>query len=533
MAANLPFALASMLPERRVRILVIEDNPIDREIYKQCLNEISEFEFDLAEAASGSAGVELAQTFRPDCILLDYDLPDGNGLEVVAQFKRLGYAPAIVMLTAFGCEGLAVQAMKAGVSDYLPKSQVSSDALALTILSAIQKFEMQRRFQENLEALERSERRYATMLEAIPQMVWTSDNEGVIQYANRQWLDYLGLSLESAGRMAWDAVIHPEDAHRTAQAWKSAQEAGAVFEIEHRLRRASDGAYRWHLVRAVPMVNRSGDVAHWFGTCTEIEDQKRAERAIVEKEKLETLGMLAGGIAHDFNNLLVGILGGASLAADTLPAGHSTREILNEVVRAGEQAAELTRKMLAYSGRGNLFVEKVDLDGVASDTCRFLRHSIPAGVRFQYESGRPLPPVVTDAEQLRHLIVELVTNGVEAIGGRRPASIWVRTRVGKIDPALAREAKLDAASAQEDFVALEVEDTGSGMDETTQARIFDPFFSTKFTGRGLGLSAVKGFVRSSGGAIRVRSKPGEGSTFQVVLPAAAEKPGHEAAGVEE
>src|SRR5207253_3224873 len=143
----------------------------------------------------------------------------------------------------------------------------------------------------------------------------------------------------------WDQVLHPEDRERTSRTWQQATESGSIFEIEHRLLRASDRSYRWHLSRAVPMKNPTGEVTHWLGTCTEVESQKQAERAMHEKEKLEGLGLLAGGIAHDFNNLLAGILGGASLVMDTLPASDPSSRILQDVIRASERAAALTRKM--------------------------------------------------------------------------------------------------------------------------------------------------------------------------------------------
>ncbi len=518
-----------MLSERQLKILVVEDNHVDREIYRQCLQENESPQFVFAEAGSASAGIELARTFRPDCILLDYDLPDKTGLDVLAHLNQEGVPGAIVMLTAIGGERLAVEAMKAGVTDYLPKRQVNPESLLLTIVGAIEKVEMQRRIEQQREELERSERRYETLLEAMPQMVWTAAADGTLQYANRRWLEYLGVSVEGAGRLGWDTVLHSEDRERTEMAWKSAAETASTFEIEHRLQRASDGAHRWHLVRAVPMKNRAGEVTSWFGTCTEVENQKQAEKVTLEKEKLEGLGLLAGGIAHDFNNLLVSVLGGASLVMDMLPAKHEAREILTDVIRAGERAADLTRKMLAYSGRGNLFVERVNVEHLAKEACRFLRRSLPIRIQLHVDSAGELPPVETDTEQLRQVITELVMNAVEAIG-ETTGDIWVRVR-SEIDAELAREAKLETALADgAQFIALEVQDTGCGMDEGTQAKIFDPFFSTKFTGRGLGLSAVKGFVRSNGGVIRVRSLPGEGAIFQVVLPGAAHRE-HERANV--
>src|SRR5579883_2542697 len=171
-----------MLPNRRLKILLVEDNRIDREIYKQCLGEIHSPGFEFAEAASAGEGLQLARVFHPDCILLDYDLPDQTGLDFLAHFDPAGPPSAIVMLTALGGEALAVQAMKAGVTDYLPKRHVNTESLTLTVTNAIRRFEMGRRMEQQRLALERSERRYGTLLEAMPQMVWTADADGVVQY---------------------------------------------------------------------------------------------------------------------------------------------------------------------------------------------------------------------------------------------------------------------------------------------------------------------------------------------------------------
>src|SRR5581483_295675 len=120
------------------------------------------------------------------------------------------------------------------------------------------------------------ERRYEALLESMPQMVWLADASGAIQYTNRRWMEYTGLNNENAGRLGWDRILHPEDRERSWDAWRAAAEAGSIFEIEHRLRRAADQSYRWHLVRAVPMKGRDGEIINWFGTCTDVEDQKQA-----------------------------------------------------------------------------------------------------------------------------------------------------------------------------------------------------------------------------------------------------------------
>jgi len=509
---------------RHLKIVIVEDDRIDREIYRRCLQDSRAAQFEFEAAGSAAEGMALVRTWRPDCVLLDYDLPDINGLEALAALAREceGVPCAVVMLTACGGEGLAVEAMKAGVMDYVPKGQIAAETLAQTVENAIQKFQMKRRIEEHRAALERSQRRYEMLLEAMPQMVWMANAHGDVEYANRRWLDYTGLTVTSAegGRFVWSEVLHPDDRDETWTAWEKAKETGSVFEIEHRLRRALDGSYRWHLVRAVPMTGEGGEVTQWFGTCTEVEDQKQAEKANLEREKLEGLGRLAGGIAHDFNNLLVGILGGASFVMDTLHPSDPNQKILESVVHASERAADLTRKMLAYSGKANFFVERVEVNPLVREACKSLRPALPDRIHLQVQTGSGLPPVETDSEQLLHVFQEILKNAVEAIGESASGTIWVRTGVTEIDPAAASEEESDRNLVEGGrFVTVEVQDTGCGMDGETQRRIFDPFFTTKFMGRGMGLAAVRGFIRSNRGTVRVSSGAGEGTLLQVLLPA--------------
>jgi len=447
-----------------------------------------------------------------------------NGLYLLHRLRdESGRLPcAVVMLTAYGGEELAVQAMKAGASDYIAKAQVGTGHLPHRLANAIEKFQMQRRLERQHAALERSERRYGSLLEAMPQMVWTADGDGCVKYANRRWLEYTGLSLRDASHFGWDHALAAEDRDRTWSAWQSAKASATPFEIEHRLRRASDGSYRWHLVRGVPMKNGNGLVSEWFGTCTEIESQKQAERESLQREMLAGLGLMAGGIAHDFNNLLVVILGGAILVRDDLDAEDPNRSILQNVIRASERAAELTRKMLAYSGKGAFAMERVDVGLLALEACEAVRKSLPERIHLQYQGGDGLPAVKTDSEQLRKVIVDLVTNAVESIDTHASGTICVRTRLAEPCEEMDIEPEGETVPMA-GLVSLEVQDTGCGMDDATMARVFDPFFSTKFTGRGLSLAAVKGFVGSSGGTIRVQSQPGSGTTFQLLLPAVAEK----------
>jgi PAS domain S-box-containing protein len=515
-----------------IRVLIVDDDGVDRGLYKRCLQESPAWQFEFAEADSAMRGIEIANTWRPDCALLDFNLPDADGIEVLSRLGGIQGLPcAVIMLTAYGGEELAVRAMKAGASDYLPKAQLSAGTLPHAVMNAVQRFRMQRQIERQQAALAIGEHRNQILLEAIPQMVWSANAEGRIEYANRRWFDYTGMAAGEAALLEWDRLLHPEDAARTWKVWNQATGSGATFEIEHRLRRASDGTYRWHLVRAVPLRTAAGQVASWLGTCTEIEDQKRAGDATLAEQKLKGIGRLAGGVAHDFNNLLVCVLGGASFAMETLPAGHPAQEMLKEVLGAGERLAELTRKMLAYAGKGTFQVAPTDVGKLVADACESIRAQIPDTVCLKIRRGLAVPPARTDSAHIRQAVVDLVLNAVEAIGAGSPGRIWVRTAVVEIGPESIQTDGFGPNAGAGKYVALEVRDTGCGMDEETRNKIFDPFFTTKFMGRGLGLAAVHGFVRSTGGGVQVDSAPGKGTRFRVLLPvAAAEKQAHRASG---
>ena len=496
------------------KVLIIEDDPADRRIYEYCLRDSLTYRFQFLEAGTAAEGLALVGSSNPDCVLLDFNLPDMDGLQVLSHL-RAGHdrvPVAVVMLTAFGREELAVRAMRAGAMDYLPKRQVSADVLPQLVANAIQRFQLLEQVDEQRRVLDRNARHYQALFEAIPQMVWMTDAQGCIGYANRQWLDYTGISLGNTDHFLTKGLLHVEDRERTLATWKRALHEGSTFEIEHRMRRNADGAYLWHLVRAVPFRNADGEVTHWFGTCTGIENQKQAEAAHLQNEKLWSIGRLAGGLAHELNNLLVTILGGTSYAMGQISPSEPAQAMLRSVVSAGERAAQLTSRLLAYAGKGAMFVEPADLNRVVNDACNSLRSSIPTKIQLHVSIAKNPPPVATDIRQLKQAIVDLVTNAVEAIGEENAGTITVCT--GSLETC----GDPSQAVAAGKYAVLEVRDTGCGMDREMQTRIFDPFFTTKFMGRGLGLAAVQGFAQSAGGAVQVESAAGEGARFRILLP---------------
>jgi PAS domain S-box-containing protein len=247
------------------------------------------------------------------------------------------------------------------------------------------------------------------------------------------------------------------------------------------------------------------------------EEQRALQAQIQHAQKLESLGVLAGGIAHDFNNLLMAILGNVDLAMMDLPSSSPVQQNLTEIKNASVRAAELSRQMLAYSGKGRFVVTAMDLSEAVTEMGHMLDVSISKKAVLKYNLKPDLPAMEADATQIRQIIMNLITNASEAIGDKS-GFIAITTDTIQADRQYLRDTYLDEDLAPGLYVTLEVADTGCGMDAETQAKFFDPFFTTKFTGRGLGMAAVLGIVRSHNGAINVYSEPGKGTTMKVLFP---------------
>jgi two-component system cell cycle sensor histidine kinase/response regulator CckA len=250
------------------------------------------------------------------------------------------------------------------------------------------------------------------------------------------------------------------------------------------------------------------------------QERRKVQVKLLHAQKLESLGVLAGGIAHDFNNLLVGILGNAGIALQEVPDDHPVQQTLHDIETAALRASDLTRQMLAYAGKGQFLIQPVDLSSLVEEMANLLASAASRSAKLTYQFERGLPPVDADATQLRQVVMNLITNASEALGPGG-GSIVVSTGRMRADRAYLAETNLGAGLPEGEYVYVEVKDDGHGMHAATLARIFDPFFTTKFTGRGLGLAAVLGIVRTHHGAIKVVSAPGEGTTMRVLLPSAA------------
>lgn len=250
-----------------------------------------------------------------------------------------------------------------------------------------------------------------------------------------------------------------------------------------------------------------------------IEEERRTfQRKFEETQRLESLGVLAGGIAHDFNNILTGILGSASLAKLEIAPGSALDEHLGRIEKGSCRAAELCEQMLAYAGKGQIALRHLDMNTLINETLELLHASVPKDARLHIELTSDLPPILGDPGRMRQVIMNLVINAAESLGPQ-PRRVTLASRVAAVTQEQLAAMTFPGDAAGGSYVCVEITDTGSGMTPETVRRIFEPFFTTKFTGRGLGLCAVQGIIRSRGGALDVRTSVGVGSSFRAYFPA--------------
>ena len=361
-----------------------------------------------------------------------------------------------------------------------------------------------------------SEARFRFVVESsMIGVVFADPLTGQIFDANEEFLRIVGRTRRDLPRLNWKQITAPDSLARDEEAIAAVPPGGRLGPFEKEYVRP-DGSR----VPAIVAGSFLDDTRRRLvAFVLDHSEQKRAEEHLRQAQKLESIGLLAGGIAHDFNNLLVAVVGGASLALDMIPAESGASELLLRVLKTGEQLAHLTRQLLAYSGKGRFVIEPVNLSAAVPEMIALIQASISKKIALRLELDANLPLVEADRGQIQQVLMNLVFNAAEAIGNNS-GSICVRTAPQNVDRAyLQLHPEWDVREGE--YIRLEVQDDGCGMDAASQAKIFDPFFTTKFVGRGLGLAAVSGIIRSHKGAIAVVSAPGAGSTFTVLLPTAA------------
>jgi len=363
--------------------------------------------------------------------------------------------------------------------------------------------------------------------------LWDWDPETNNVVFSEQWFRQIGAADAEVepNLRAWLRLAHPEDESRLRAAFLAfAAQPDAGFEATFRLRH-HDGNWRTMLARGVPAAPASGGSRRLVGVQLDVTDrnqvqdeQRRLQARLVESQKLEGLGLLAGSIAHDFNNLLSGVLSNAELAELDLPEEGPLNPRIDQIKQAAIRMADLSREMLAYSGRGPFNVTCVDLNALVREMSHLLATGVSKRVHLCYQFADA--PVVVEAEatQIRQVVMNLITNASDAMN-QKSGTITLTT--GVIEARAADFAAVPWAGELKEgaYAFFEVEDKGCGMTPETIQRMFEPFYTTKPLGRGLGLAAVQDIVRRHHGALRITSAPGVGTTVRVLLPLPADMAG--------
>ena len=491
---------ASVTPGERQRILVVDDNEAGRYAVSRVLRQAG---FEVTEAGTGGEALLHVTQDRPGLVLLDVRLPDMSGVEVCRRIKSLPATcsmPVLQMSASAVDDSSRVAALEGGADGYITSS-VESAVLVATVRSLL-------RIGKAEQALQEAALEWQATFDAIRDGVALLDTDGVVQRSNAALPALLGLEQREIIGRCLDNLFPraPGD-----------PPLAGVLQCLGRTSAERVIGGRTVSIAIDPMADSAEKLRGAVAIVTDITERKLLDQQLWHSQKLESIGLLAGGVAHDFNNLLTGILGNASLAMDSLKDAEKTSRLLEDVVRASERAAELTRQLLAYAGKGRFVAGPLDLSSLIDDLVPLIQSSIPRKVRLTLGLKRDLPAIHADKTQIEQLVMNLIINAAEAIQDEA-GSVIVTTQVRKVTGdemgTFLTEHKVEG-----DYVVLQVLDTGCGMDEETLRRIFDPFFTTKFLGRGLGLSAALGIVHGHKGALKVTSAPGQGTRFDVLLPA--------------
>jgi len=501
-----------------IHILHLEDDAVDAELIQEKIEAAglicrivhvqTRDEFDAALRQGGY-----------DIILADFRLPLYDGMSALRLAQELCPDVPFVFVSGTMGEDAVIEGLTAGATDYVLKQRLTR--LVPSIRRALHEAENRqerKRAKEELHKLSRA-------VEQSASTIIITDSQGYIEYANPRFTETSGYSLAEAlkqhTRILKSGLTSPE---KYLQLWETIN-AGKEWRGEFQNRKKNGELY-WESASISPIKTADGVITHFLAVKEDITERKQAdeirlklEEQLRQAQKMESIGQLASGVAHDFNNLLTVIRGYADLLQRKMGASGPWTEGLEQIRRASERAAALTRQLLAFSRQQILSPIILDLNDLVTDLDKMLGRLIGEDITLTTILQPELWYITADPGQIEQVIMNLVVNARDAMptGGK----IVIETK----------NIYLDESYAQTHFevpigpcVMLAVTDTGHGMDKPTMARIFEPFFTTKEQGKGtgLGLATVYGIVKQSGGDIAVDSEPGQGTTFKIYLPATEE-----------
>jgi len=509
-------------------VLIVEDNQ-DMASY---IASILVPSYHVTLASDGQDGLEKVLKCPPDLVLCDVMMPRMNGEQFLTAFRQhSAFDPIPVMLlSAQTDDALRVRLLRMGGQDYLVKPFLPEEVCArvanLIIMKRVREVLQQeithqhhdlvslanevtqrkRESEQMLEILHQSERNFRQLADAMPQIVWTSRSDGWYDYFNQQWFDYTGTSLAQAQGWGWKTILHSEDVERSIDAWKRSLQTGEIYEIENRFQRASDGSYRWHLGRALPVRDADGKIIKWFGTCTDIDDQKQIEEALRESEHRKDLFLSM--VSHELKTPLTSLQIFAEILHEECDTNgqQSMARPLAQIEAQTQQLQKLIDNLLDIS---RVQMGKLVLHETWFDVDIFLQEIVstiqPGHPRHPISvSGNVSRQIWADRDRLNQVLINLLSNAIKYSPQGAPVEVSV--------------------VADQEMVTIAVHDEGIGIPKEHQAHIFERFYRVysdqdrKFPGLGIGLYIVAEVIQRHGGQVWVEGTEGIGSTFRFSLP---------------
>jgi PAS domain S-box-containing protein len=479
-----------------------------------------------------------------------FDAEDLRELESLGRFASAAYQ-AVEFLDALEQRGEALRQSHIKLAERmteLQKTDTKAQNSRRAALNLMEDAVQSRQAIERLNAeLRESEERFRSLVSVITDVPWTADPEGQFITPQAAWEAYTGQTWEQHRGFGWVNALHPEDRERVKEIWNDACVSRTLYQAEGRLWHAPTQRWRYFMAKATPLLNADRSVREWVGTCTDVDEQKRArellantvaertgdlqqanaallrdieerkklEERLLQAQKMESIGVLAGGIAHDFNNILNIIQAYAFLLRADRAQDKQMEESLTVINETVQRGSALVQQLLTLARKSTTKVESVNVNGLVKGLIALMTQTFSKTIEFSSALEADLPPITADKNQIEQALLNLCVNARDAMSDRGRLSFKTQSIDGATLQGLGE-------TLEGRYVCIEVSDTGIGMDESIRKRMFEPFFTTKDMGQGtgLGLSVVYGIVKNHNGFINVDSKPESGTSFRLYFPVA-------------
>jgi two-component system, cell cycle sensor histidine kinase and response regulator CckA len=486
------------------RVLIVENNSQRAKKLFGLLGDGREA-FDIVHARSLEEGMTGLSAESVDVWLIDGSSGDDRTSEIEKIPTRFDWLPIVVILPQEK-EALGHQFLRAGVSDLVLKEELGSSLLRRVLQSVVER--------KRLEiALRQSEERFQELFENAHDMIFTLDTEGNFTSINNSAVQIMGWSKEEAKKLNLKQIVAPEHLNVCRQMMSRIVNEEPMPQFEISVFR-KDGE-KVILEASARLIRSGGQKESVQGIARDVTERRYLENVVRQSQKLDAIGRLSGGLAHDFNNLLCVICGNSELLSQTLEPEHPANKKVAQIKKAADSASALVRQLLAFSRKQIIHPQVLDLNAIVMETERLLGRLVGKDIEFCTVLEPQLGRVRLDPVQVEQVIINLVHNARDAM----PQGGKLTLETSNADLSEGRRTGQSVIPAGK-FVVLEVKDNGVGMDEETQNRLFEPFYTTKERGKGtgLGLATVYGIVRQSGGSISVHSESGQGTSVKIYFP---------------